>query len=560
MTTQGSDGRSNYSVSQIKSIKMDHADSPRQTRNTDPAPNLRRQMFLGYFQSSTGLSSRAKKWLTALSLLACIGLFLFHFLVIRKYAVNIAYWDEWALFQDDHLAALSLKWLFAQHNEHRIVTLKLFVWLQYQLNGWNHVEHQILNFIIYGASLTWLIWIAKKLAPQVQLWVILSFITFLLSPINLENHTSGFQSSFHFWLLFYLVSSYFLFSPRQNWRRLVIGCLASILSIYSLAGGLISSLTLLLTFCLFKGVRAYSAKNSQERTRDIFHSILVVVLLGGAIALWFIGYQRPSYHPSLSLPYQLAFWRHFLNIVAFGFGIDEVSTKLGGICLLIVITPIIWQVWQQRTKLTISQWATCAVVLGILGFIASTSIGRAGFGVEQAKSSRYAEVGMPLIILSVLNWSYVLQRRQRSQTKVLLGLWVFCLIAFSNNWSFDVYRRMAANRMAGVRCVKAYYEYGGDARCPTISPGSISTNLEQAKKLNSSLYRDISAEIQHERQRTSSATAASYFGIHRVADCQHPGGVGVEHLSAISSAQRNCGDKLYRLLTDDEELSAKHGP
>ena len=142
-----------------------------------------------------------ESWLTGFAVLVCIGLYIFHFYLISKYAVDVPYWDEWASFEPNQLPrGLSLDNLFAQHNEHRIVTTRLFVSLQFHLNGWNLATHQLLNFVIYGLILIAIGWFAIGAAPQMPTWLILSFIVFLLSPINWFNHFMGYQSHIHFWL------------------------------------------------------------------------------------------------------------------------------------------------------------------------------------------------------------------------------------------------------------------------------------------------------------------------------------------------------------------------
>lgn len=141
--------------------------------------------------------------------------------------------------------ANSLKWILTQHNEHRIVTTKLLIWAQYHLNGWNQRTNISLNFIVYGLILGWLVWSARQLAPKIPLWVILGFTVFLLSPILSMNHLIGLQVCFHFWLLPFLVSTYFFFGSIQTWQRLSIGVVATIISVYSLATGLTSGAIML---------------------------------------------------------------------------------------------------------------------------------------------------------------------------------------------------------------------------------------------------------------------------------------------------------------------------
>jgi hypothetical protein len=226
--------------------------------------------------------------------------------------------------------------------------------------------------------------------------------------------------------------------------------------------------------------------------------ILVVGFLGSALLLWLLDYRKPPYHPALALPHQWKFWSHFLNIVALGFGVDRVSNTLGAICILIVLAPVVGIILVNKRNLRVGQWRTLALMLGVLGVLASIAAGRAGFGVEQAKDSRYFEVGMLLIPLSLVSWSFLLQEKKLLRAGLIAGLWIFCFQTFWNNWKeFRQYKRVAIQRKAGLTCLTAFYKGDGDNNCPTLYPVPIPTQLlEGAKALNVSFYRRITDQSQ----------------------------------------------------------------
>jgi hypothetical protein len=399
--------------------------------------------------------------------------------------------DDWETFDTNQLpAGFSIEWLFAQHNEHRLATTKLLIWIQYQLNGWDLRVHQLLNFALYGFVLLWIVW-SMETTRRVALGVIVCFTVFLLSPITWFNHFMGYQSNVHLWLLFFLVSLHCLFSRSQTWNHVVTGCVASVLSIYSASAGFVSSLIVLILFCGFKSLRIFSF-NQRARLREWFQLISVVALVGSGLAIWTVGYFQPPGHPPLSFPHTWPFWDHFLNVLSLGFGIDQVSAVLGLLCLFIVLTPILGQVVRVRKNLSSEQWVGFVAVMGILAVLASISTGRGGFGVEQAKSSRYAEFGMVLIPLSMLNWSIFLYHTKKLKGFVLAVLWFFCFLTFWDNWGdFRNYEREAGRRKQGIECIRAYYQGGGEALCPTIFPYSLPRFLAQAKRLDVSFYRNL---------------------------------------------------------------------
>jgi hypothetical protein len=145
----------------------------------------------------------------------------------------------------------------------------------------------------------------------------------------------------------------------------------------------------------------------------------------------------------------------------------------------------------NKGNLSGRQWRIFVSTVGVLAILASVSTGRAGSGIEQAKESRYFEFAMLLIPLSLVSWAFLLHGRKRLQAAVIAGLWIFCLLAFWNNWKeFQNYRIVSAQRKAGLRCLRAYYQGHGDRDCPTLFPAPIPARfLEEAKALNVSFYR-----------------------------------------------------------------------
>ena len=219
--------------------------------------------------------------LTGLVLVVCTGLYLFHFSLIWKHAVDVPYEDEWASFESNQLPiGLSLGGLVAQHNEHRLATTRLVIWLQYRLNGWNLAIHQKANFILYALSLVAVYWLLASEQPSHLGLAVLCFMVYLLSPINHKNHFMGYQSQIHFWLLFLVLACYFLFRDPQNWLDNGIGAGAAVLSMYSLAGGVVSSLVLLMMFGLLTAARVRSCKDSERCAAYFFHAVVVLVLIG----------------------------------------------------------------------------------------------------------------------------------------------------------------------------------------------------------------------------------------------------------------------------------------
>jgi hypothetical protein len=443
-----------------------------------------------------------------------VSLFLFHLYIIHKYAVEIPIIDDWALFRPERPARLSLSWLLDASNtrpsasEHVIATTKLFVWIQYQLNGWNYTLNLVFNFIVFGLFLAWMFWFADRAAPDVPRFVKLGFIIFLLSPIDWFNHFMATQSCYLLYLIFFLLAADVLFQDRQRWWHIVAGSLLAALSIYSLASGFGSCLVLLLAFCVFKGARIYAKNASGQRVHEVAQLAVTVLLIGGALTLWIAQYATPD-HVDLVFPNDVRFWQFLLNLVAFGFGIERFSSGWGLCCLLLVLVPVGAIIWKRKGRMRGIEWAGLVMVAGILVNVAEIALGRAYSGVAyQSKALRYVEFVLPLVPLSMIAWAIVLRGRQRLQAIVLGSFFVFCFLTFANDWNFNVYRYEALRRIEGRECVKAYYKGTGDGRCPTLYVNRgvnipLATWMENAKAVNVWFYQKIQQEIEKENEPRS---------------------------------------------------------
>jgi hypothetical protein len=197
---------------------------------------------------TTTLSRSQNKSFEFLILLSFLTLFVLHFILVWKHAVDIPVWDEWRMLNPSQLPSGSIIPAMTEpHNEHRLVTTDVLVWGLFYLNGWNAVSHQVINFAVYGLLLAALVWFVRRTEPRLNRGTILFFSVFLLSPAIYANHYMSYQSQVHFVLLFFLASVVCVFSESQSWSSILRGTSFSILSIYSLAGGIPAALVLLVS-------------------------------------------------------------------------------------------------------------------------------------------------------------------------------------------------------------------------------------------------------------------------------------------------------------------------
>lgn len=449
----------------------------------------------GIHQES-GLSHLLKKARILLKLLVrqlpflcCVVIFIVHLRAIIRYAVDIPYWDEWEALRPGNLTReFPFHWIFCFHNEHRIVLTKILTWILYWLNDWNLVLNLGVNFGIYALLLICLYRVVRPSDVNARFWTVALF-TFLLSSIAAENHFWGFQSSFHFALLFFFVSLLGLFAEKQRYFELILGTLSCIAATFSLSTGVATSALTILSFSVFKFIRASQCLTVKERNRELKSWILPVGVMCAGLIFWLIGATQLPGHLPYVFPNRTLFWRYFLNIISSGFGVARENTFIGAVCLLWVLIPLVGDYF--RDKKSPRGWILRAGSLGILAALTAITVGRAGFGVEQSKDSRYTEISAMLIPFSAVLWLNWLGMYRRVALIFPVTLFALCLFSFKNYWNCEHYRLANSERVKGLACIEDYYLHQGSPFCMTLYPLSLEQQLANSAKSKFSFYKKI---------------------------------------------------------------------
>lgn len=413
--------------------------------------------------------------------LALAGLalvFAVHAWAVLSRAVDVPYWDEWEALAPGALQwEAPWSWIFSPQVESRTATTNLLVWLGYRIEGWNLIHQLAFNLGLYGllvagaaalcgpkgAGLPW-----RHAAP---------FLLFLLSPKCAESLFWGQSSNQHFPLLFFIMACLCLFRENPGPLWTAAGVAAAWISINSHASGFVACAALL----AIPGLRILGRRGSGMGALGV----------AAGLGLWLIYYAPSPDHPQETGPGDPRFWRFFVNLVSWGFGMDQVSATLGLFCLALVLAPLVLKnkTWSS------SDWAVAATAAGVLAALAAISFGRAGFGVSYSKMSRYAETAGLLAPLAAAGWGLRL-RDSPSRPWALAALWIFTFLGHAGNWSFSAYDRYRKERLLGVACLEEHYLRGGPPNCPMIYPFPLGDKLKRAHELDVSFYRRIRAQTQ----------------------------------------------------------------
>jgi hypothetical protein len=128
-----------------------------------------------------------------------------------------------------------------------------------------------------------------------------------------------------------------------------------------------------------------------KRQKIVLAALWVVV----GIAQWifyFLGYAAPAHHPPMGFS-----WNYLLVGVGSALFDSVKAAWVAGLLILILTAAAVVLVLVRRQVSQQSFWlAVIAYVLTTLGAI---TVGRSGFGIDQALSSRYATLTIPLVIV-----------------------------------------------------------------------------------------------------------------------------------------------------------------
>ncbi len=404
------------------------------------------------------------------------------FCLIVRFGVDLPVQDETDMLNPDSPAYFSgtatPSWFFVPHGQHIIVPSRVFTWIMIRFADWNVRTVLFLNYIFLCLAIYFLCRLVRE-----KKWILFSFLPFFFSDKNFENTLFGFQNVIHFFILFLVLTLFWLTQDSLNRWRVLSGIFSGVLCLLAFGSGPISILALGLSLALW----GYLEK---QKLRLYAGSSLVA-----ASGVWFLAYYRglPNMTTTTS-PFSASFWDFFLNLVSNSLGFETVDWRIGALGFLLLLSPFFFS---AAAKKDIHLKIAGIGFISILAGMAAIALGRAGLGVEASKPSRYFEIGYFLIPFSAMALQSV--RSSRVRASIGISLWAMCWIGFSDNWNYiKTYRDFSHVAQDGRECARIYFE--GPPRpffCDTVfNADDTSRQLESMKRLNLSVYQSIMAEIE----------------------------------------------------------------
>jgi hypothetical protein len=403
---------------------------------------------------------KTKKFLLIIYLIPVVLLLGF----VLSFSVNVPIGDEWVLvhlFEKLYTGKASFNDFFVQHNEHRIFFPRIIFLAIASVTKWNVRYEQGVSILL--AVITFIA-IAKlsfeQVATNTNLFYVhlANILTCMLvfSLVQHENWLWGFQLAWFFINACVVLAVFFLASSFIAWStstRIFFSALFCWIASFSLAHGLLSWLAVIPLVVLLPG-------SSGQRIRRI---LVWLGLFTASSAIYFWGYQKPSYHPDifffLKNPFKAA--TYFFTFLGSSLVRDPILAPIIGLIVFSIFLGLAAYFLRLRNSKLIIQaapWLSLGLLAVIFALI--TTVGRAGFGTEQATASRYTTTSIFLVISLIQMWRLYWGDREKPiklfgerNYKIFAGI-ITCLFLVSSFQIIPLGKKIWEKRQGSKLCLE----------------------------------------------------------------------------------------------------------
>src|SRR2546423_7426634 len=324
--------------------------------------------------------------------------------LVRHYGVNTPTLDDWAmapLIVKAHTGQLRFADIFQQQQEARTFLPNLIFILSAQ-NEWNVRDQMLVSVVSSGLTAAGLFVLLRRAgltmaATALCFWLIVLAL-FSPAPFELWLFASGFPSFLP--LLFLVTALVAIGAPISTfWKFLVCAALA-VASTFTLPHGLLAW-----------GLTFPAVLISQRPWRWRLWLGWWLAATAVCAALYFWGYEKPAYLPPFAPQVSLLDYNHFfLEFLGCGLAYSlnhqpEIAATIFGLVQIALLVLAVFVTAKRRRDrefvAKVVPWFSLAFFS--LGSAFLAMLGRVGFGVTYALSSRYApfSVGLTIAVIAL---------------------------------------------------------------------------------------------------------------------------------------------------------------
>jgi hypothetical protein len=377
-------------------------------------------------------------------------------ILIVKNGVNVPFGDEWAipgqfLILDKHTFADC----FAQNNESRSLIPKVIFLAVSKVAGWQPKHFMVLGWLMVLGIFALIYQVCYRRVARGRdqdmtgLLCLALSSALLFSPAAFENWLWGLQWVIFLPLLCALVAFHIQDRTQSFALRLGATVFLNAVATFSFANGM---LLWVISFPFWREALGWLAGRRPKagRSRLLLWSVLYVLAAAICVRVYFTDYQKMSAHPSLvqalGHPWQLL--KYFAAWCGAPFHSGVVLRVILGILFISAVLFVFLRIavrvrshpgWRSVSYLRM-QYPALLIITYAFASGLTTAVGRAGFGVEQAFSSRYLFHSGALLVglIAAFNSQRILTPRLRQPAgnyqRVLRGVIAAFLILFVRTW------------------------------------------------------------------------------------------------------------------------------
>lgn len=317
--------------------------------------------------------------------------FLYLVLFVVNYADNLPYWDQWELvplIKKMNDGTLTFSDLWAQHNEHRILFPRIVMLVLAYFTNWNIYFELGINLIFLSISF-FLIYNRISLCKlnSENHNILLSVVSVMVfSVIQVENFLWGWQLQIFMNVMMVISGVILLAHGKLSITRVGFAGVGTMIAVYSFANGLFF-LPIGLFIILLR--REF---NLQQRWKYAAGWILYSSIL---VFGYLYQYHKPTSHPELEFIFNhplvaTQYFFAYLGAPMASFS-STIACMMGIVAISIFFYTIYISSILYRRKTSEFEFILPWIGLMSYSIISAmvTTIGRAGFGINQAMSYRY---------------------------------------------------------------------------------------------------------------------------------------------------------------------------